>query len=164
MIVLEVSPALTIHARPREIAGSIAFPIHYLIFKGELRNFYADIQTRWVFLWFTIGSVVLTTVLLLNGQYGAVEEIFRIGLFQFVSGTSNTGFGTATIGGGTERAWTAGATFVVCLGMLTGAAAGSTVSGLKLIRVITLVEEISWQARDVFSKAHPWPSSRSVAW
>lgn len=92
-------------------------------------------------------------------------------VFERVSGfTSNSsrglehGFGSATIDRGTERAWTARAPFIVSLGMLTGAAAGSTASGPKLIRVITLVEEISWQARDVFSKAHPWPSSRSVAW
>lgn len=135
---------------PVMIAGSIAFPVHYLIFKGELRNFYTDLQTRWVFLWFSIGSIILTALLLSNEQYETVEETIRIGLFQFVSATSNTGFGTATIGSGTERAWTAGATFIACLGMLTGASAGSTVSGLKLIRVITLVKGTFWQIQDVF--------------
>lgn len=30
---------------PIMILGSIAFPIHYLILKGELRNFYTDLQT-----------------------------------------------------------------------------------------------------------------------
>ncbi|MDJ1430920.1 TrkH family potassium uptake protein [Halostagnicola sp. A-GB9-2] len=136
---------------PVMIAGSIAFPIHYLILKGELRNFYADIQTRWVFVWFAAGSITLTAVLSLNGQYETVEETFRTALFQFVSATSNTGFGTTTIGDGTERAWTAGATLFICLGMLTGAAAGSTVGGLKLIRVITLVKGTVWQIRNVFS-------------
>lgn len=34
--------------------------------------------------------------------------------------------------------------------MLTGAAAGSTVSGLKLIRVITLIKGTVWQIQDVF--------------
>ncbi|WP_232833865.1 TrkH family potassium uptake protein [Saliphagus sp. LR7] len=148
------SPLIEYAVVPVMIAGSIAFPVHYLIFKGELRNFYTDLQTRWVFLWFSIGSIILTALLLSNQQYESVEETIRIGLFQFVSATSNTGFGTTTIGSGTERAWTAGATFIACIGMLTGASAGSTVSGLKLVRVITLVKGTVWQIQDVF-----YPSS-----
>ncbi len=105
-----------------------------------------------MFVWFALGTIALTGILALNGEYDSLEEAFRIGLFQFVSATSNTGFGTATIGGGTERAWTAGATLFVCLGMLTGAAAGSTVGGLKLIRVITLKGTV-WQVRSVFTPA-----------
>ncbi|ELY57400.1 TrkH family potassium uptake protein [Natronolimnohabitans innermongolicus] len=145
------SPLIEYAVVPVMVAGSIAFPIHYLILKGELRNFYADLQTRWVFGWFAVGAIVLTALLWLNGQYDSLEETFRIGLFQFVSATSNTGFGTATIGGGTEQVWTAGATLFVCLGMLTGAAAGSTVGGLKLIRVATLLKGTLWQVKSVFS-------------
>ena len=143
------SPLIEYAVVPVMVAGSIAFPIHYLIFNGELRNFYADLQTRWVFIWFTVGSLALIGILAMNGQYDSFEETFRLGLFQFVSATSNTGFGTATIGGGTERVWSTGATLLACVGMLTGAAAGSTVSGLKLIRVITLVKGTVWQIRNV---------------
>ncbi|MFC7058336.1 TrkH family potassium uptake protein [Halovenus salina] len=135
---------------PVMVAGSIAFPIHYLIVKGELENLYRDLQTRWVFIWFGAGSVLLTGLLHRAGQYGSLEESFRIGLFQFVSATSNAGFGTATIGNGTEQVWTAGPVLLACLGMLTGAAAGSTVSGIKLIRVITLIKGTLWQIRGVF--------------
>jgi len=144
------SPLIEYATVPIMTAGSIAFPIHYLIFKGELRNFYTDLQTRWVFVWFGVGSLALAGVLHVNGQYANVEETFRVALFQFVSATSNTGFGSTTIGGGTQQVWSAGATLLTCLGMLTGAAAGSTVSGLKLIRVITLVKGTVWQVRDVF--------------
>jgi trk system potassium uptake protein TrkH len=144
------SPLIEYATVPVMIAGSIAFPIHYLIFKGEIHNFYSDLQTRWVFIWFSIGSLALTAILWANGQYATLEETFRVSLFQFVSATSNTGFGSATIGGGTEQVWSAGATLLACLGMLTGAAAGSTVSGLKLIRVITLVKGTIWQIQDVF--------------
>nr|WP_243700410.1 TrkH family potassium uptake protein [Halorussus pelagicus] len=144
------SPLIEYATVPIMVAGSIAFPIHYLIFKGELRNLYADLQTRWVFIWFAVGSLVLTGILYTNGQYATLEETFRVSLFQFVSGTSNTGFGSTTIGGGTEQVWSAGATLVTCLGMLTGAAAGSTVSGLKLIRVITIIKGTIWQIQDVF--------------
>ncbi|APW96648.1 potassium transporter Trk [Halobiforma lacisalsi AJ5] len=144
------SPAIEYAVIPVMVAGSIAFPIHYLILKGEVSNFYRDIQTRWVFVWFTAGSLLLTGLLAVNGQYDTLEETFRIGLFQFVSATSNAGFGTATLGGGTERVWTAGPTFLLCLGMLTGAAAGSTVGGLKLVRVLVLLKGTVWQIRSVF--------------
>jgi trk system potassium uptake protein TrkH len=144
------SPLIEYATVPVMVAGSIAFPIHYLIFKGEIHNFYSDLQTRWVFIWFSIGSLALTAILWANGQYATLEETFRVSLFQFVSATSNTGFGSATIGGGTEQVWSAGATLLACLGMLTGAAAGSTVSGLKLIRVMTLVKGTIWQIQDVF--------------
>jgi trk system potassium uptake protein TrkH len=144
------SPLIEYAVVPVMFAGSIAFPIHYLIYKGEIRNFYADLQTRWVFIWFTAGSLALIGILYANGQYDTLEETFRLGLFQFVSAVSNTGFGTATIGEGTEQVWSAGATLLMCLGMLTGGAAGSTTSGLKLIRVITLVKGTAWQIRDVF--------------
>lgn len=144
------SPVIEYAVVPVMVAGSIAFPIHYLILKGEVRNFYADIQTRWVFIWFSAGSIVLAALLAVNGQYETFEETFRVALFQFVSATSNAGFGTTTIGGGTEQVWTAGTTFLLCLGMLTGAAAGSTVGGLKLIRVLLLLKGTVWQIRSVF--------------
>ncbi|PSQ52429.1 potassium transporter Trk [Halobacteriales archaeon SW_8_65_20] len=144
------SPLIEYATVPVMVAGSIAFPVHYLIAKGKLRNFYTDLQTRWVFIWFAIGSIALTAILYVNGQYATFEETFRVSLFQFVSATSNTGFGSATIGEGTGQVWSAGATLLACLGMLTGAAAGSTVSGLKLIRVLTLIKGTVWQIRDVF--------------
>ncbi|QFU84216.1 TrkH family potassium uptake protein [Natronorubrum aibiense] len=144
------SPLIEYAVIPVMVAGSIAFPIHYLILKGEVRNFYADIQTRWVFIWFTAGTIILTALLSANGQYDTLEETFRISLFQFVSATSNAGFGTTTIGGGTEQVWTTGTTLLLCLGMLTGAAAGSTVGGLKLIRVLILLKGTVWQIKSVF--------------
>jgi trk system potassium uptake protein TrkH len=135
---------------PVMVAGSIAFPVHYLIVKGELRNFYTDLQTRWVFIWFSVGSVLLTGLLQQADQYETLEKTFRVALFQFVSATSNAGFGTTTIGGGTEQVWGTTPVLLACVGMLTGAAAGSTVSGLKLIRVITLTKGTLWQIRGVF--------------
>lgn len=111
-------------------------PVHYLILNGEVRNLYTDIQTRWLFLYFASGTLVLTGILYVREIYETAIEALRYGFFQFVSASSCTGFQTAD----TETGWTAGPTLPVSLGILTGGAAGSTVGGIKLVRVITLVK------------------------
>jgi trk system potassium uptake protein TrkH len=143
------SPLVEYAVVPVMVAGSIAFPVYYAVFRGDVGRLYRDLQTRWVFVWFAAGSAVLTLVLQLNGQYDTLAETVRVSIFQFVSATSNAGFATAAVGAGTEQVWGGGATLFTCVGMLTGAAAGSTVSGLKLIRVITLVRGTVWQLRGI---------------
>jgi trk system potassium uptake protein TrkH len=156
---------------PIMILGSIAFPIHYLVLQGDLRHLYEDLQTRWVFGFFALGTVGLVGLLLGNGVYapgrsyapetvslfagtvvldGGMAEVFtatRYGLFQFVSAASCTGFQTATNLG---TAWSAEAQLTVALGMVVGAAAGSTVGGIKLIRALTLVKGTVFRIRGVF--------------
>jgi len=152
---------------PIMILGSIAFPIHYLILQGDLRNFYTDLQTRWVFIFFAIGTLVLTATLfgqgfyrtetiafagiVLQGQAATLFQTFRYALFQFVSAASCTGFQTA---GSLGPGWTAPAQLTVTFGMVVGAAAGSTVGGIKLIRLLTLGKGILFRIRGIF-----YPSS-----
>ena len=62
---------------PVMILGSIAFPIHYLILQGDLRNFYTDLQTRWAFGFFVTGAVGLVAVLLADGTYDTAFEAIR---------------------------------------------------------------------------------------
>lgn len=152
---------------PVMVLGSIAFPIHYLILQGDLRNFYTDLQTRWVFIFFALGSLVLTALLFAQGVYhpgtvavagvvlqgdtAALFQSFRYALFQFVSAASCTGFQTA---GSLGSAWEPQSQLVVAGGMVVGAAAGSTVGGIKLIRALTLGKGILFRIRGVF-----YPSS-----
>ncbi|MFB6165204.1 MAG: TrkH family potassium uptake protein [Haloarculaceae archaeon] len=136
--------------------GSIAFPIHYLVLRGDVRNLYADLQTRWVFAFFALGTALLTVVLALSGVYGAaltpatLFAAFRYGAFQFVSAASCAGFQTAESLG---TRWPAGAQLTVTLGMVVGAAAGSTVGGIKLIRALTLVKGSIYRIQGVFYPA-----------
>ena len=165
------SVAIDLALIPVMILGSIAFPIHYLVLQGDLRHLYEDLQTRWVFGFFALGTVVLVGFLLGNGVYapgasyapetvslfagtlvldGGMAEAFtavRYGLFQFVSAASCTGFQTANNLG---TAWSAEAQLTVALAMVVGAAAGSTVGGIKLIRALTLVKGTVFRIRGVF--------------
>jgi trk system potassium uptake protein TrkH len=142
---------------PIMIAGSIAFPVHYLILNGELRNFYADLQTRWVFIYMTAGTVLLTGLLYHAGEYDSLFRTFRYGSFQFVSAATCAGFQTAV--GETAQTpaynvalgnWPTIAQLTVSAGMVIGGAAGSTVGGIKLVRVLTLFEAVQYRISDVF--------------
>jgi trk system potassium uptake protein TrkH len=75
----------------------------------------------------------------------------RYGLFQFVSAMSCTGFQTAVSSTNVALGnWTAAAQLTVTGGMVIGAAAGSTVGGIKLIRLATLIKGIQHRITDVF--------------
>ena len=136
---------------PVMILGSIAFPIHYLILRGDLSNLYRDLQTRWIFGFFGAGSVLLTALVYVDGPYESAFAAFRYGLFQFVSAMSCTGFQTAVDSTNVALGrWPAAAQLTVTFGMVVGAAAGSTVGGIKLIRLATLIKGSRHQIADVF--------------
>lgn len=134
---------------PLMILGSIAFPVHYLMLQGDLRNLYRDLQTRWVFIFFAAGSLALTALLYHNGPYTTLFQSFRFALFQFVSAASCTGFQTAAIG----ETWSPLSQLTVSFGMFVGAAAGSTVGGIKLIRLLTLGKGTTHRIMGVFYPA-----------
>ena len=121
---------------PIMIAGSIAFPVHYLMFQGDIRNVYRDVQTRWLIGLYAAGAILLGAILLDGGVYDGVQETTRFALFQFVSALSCTGFQTA---GGLGTDWSPAAQLTVAGAMTVGGAAGSTVGGIKVIRLILLV-------------------------
>ena len=133
---------------PVMLLGSIAFPIHYLILRGDLRNLYADLQTRWVFGSFAVGSVAMVAVLVQSGAYDGVAAALRYGGFQFISAMSCTGFQSAPI-----SEWSVTAQLVLSGGMTVGAAAGSTAGGIKLVRLLTLLKGTAFRISGVFYPA-----------
>ncbi|MFT4883768.1 MAG: trk system potassium uptake protein TrkH [Natronomonas sp.] len=136
---------------PIMLLGSIAFPVHYLILQGELRNFYSDLQTRWVFIYMTIGSALLTAFVYFGDTYATPFAALRYGLFQFVSAATCTGFQTAVDATNVALGrWPTHAQLTVTFGMFIGGAAGSTVGGIKLIRALTLAKGIRYHIAGVF--------------
>jgi len=136
---------------PIMLLGSIAFPVHYLILQGDLRNFYTDLQTRWVFIYMSAGSLLLWGLLYLTGPYDTVFGAFRYGVFQFVSAATCTGFQTAVDSTNVALGrWPAQGQLAVAFAMFVGGAAGSTAGGIKLIRGLTLAKGIRHQVSEVF--------------
>ncbi|GGL36539.1 potassium transporter Trk [Halarchaeum grantii] len=158
------SPLIDFALLPIMVLGSIAFPVHYLVLRGDLSQLYEDLQTRWVFGFFGLLSAFLVAIIYSQGVYQSTETItflgttltgnaaalfqsVRYGVFQFVSAASCTGFQTAN-SLGTE--WSMAAQMTVSIGMVVGAAAGSTVGGIKLVRFATLTKGTAYRIRNVF--------------
>ena len=136
---------------PIMLLGSIAFPVHYLVLTGDLREIYRDLQTRWLFGLAGLGSFVVWAAVYLGGTYDTPFAAVRYGLFQFVSAATCTGFQTAVDATNVALGkWPATAQLMISFGMVVGAAAGSTVGGIKLIRAATLVKGIRFRIGDVF--------------
>jgi trk system potassium uptake protein TrkH len=83
--------------------------------------------------------------IVLQGQAATLFQTVRYGLFQFVSAASCTGFGTTGVGD-----WSAPAQLTMSAAMVVGAAAGSTVGGIKLVRAITLVKGTLIRIQGIF--------------
>ncbi|WP_254533391.1 TrkH family potassium uptake protein [Natrinema gelatinilyticum] len=145
------SAAIDFALLPVMLLGSIAFPVHYLILQGDLRNFYTDLQTRWVFIYMSAGTLALTAFVYVTETYDTLFAAFRYSSFQFVSAATCAGFQTAadTTNVALGR-WPAQAQLTVVFGMIVGGASGSTAGGIKLIRALTLLKGIRFRISDVF--------------
>ncbi|RZH66645.1 TrkH family potassium uptake protein [Natrinema altunense] len=145
------SAAIDFALLPIMLLGSIAFPVHYLILQGDLRNLYADLQTRWVFIYMSLGTLVLTALVYAGDTYDSLFTAFRYSSFQFVSAATCAGFQTAVDATNVALGrWSAQAQLTVTFGMVIGGAAGSTVGGIKLIRALTLLKGVRHRISDVF--------------
>jgi len=144
--------------------GAIAFPVHYAFLRGrDIETLTGDLQTRWLFLLFGAGILVLSvqnalsvdavpaafaTSGFLPGAVPlgpAVADALRDSTFQWVSALSCTGFQSAPIG-----RWVEGGKVFLSGAMVLGGAAGSTVGGIKIVRGYMVARGIRWQFSRVF--------------
>ena len=116
------------------IVAATNFSLHYRFIKGDRRAYIRNKE----FLFFL--SVIGLATLIIGvdtyfNQYGNVPETVRFTLFQVVAIGTTTGFSTADY-----EQWSVTSQFVLFILMLFGGCAGSTVGGIKLIRVMVLVK------------------------
>jgi trk system potassium uptake protein TrkH len=128
------------------IAGAISFPIHYqLLRKGRLPALWQDAQHRALWILLALGAVVL-----LLENYWYADRFFGLdSVFQWVSALGTCGFSTVN-----PLDWNATGKLLLSVGMIFGAASGSTVGGLKLSRVVSLYKGIIWRFQRLVSKPH----------
>lgn len=126
------------------IMGSLALPFYFrIIFEKKFDELWRDIQTRTLLPYFLVGGLILSFFLLESER---IEQSFRAGMFQFVSGLSQTGWQTSNI-----AAWdTVSTVFLVCVAMFIGGSVGSTVGGIKIKRALLIQKGLRWQVAKIF--------------
>lgn len=126
------------------ILGSFSIPFFFkIIYKSRLREFWYDVQTRYLIMFFIFGSAILSLLMVLADS---VPHPVREAVFQFISGMSTTGWQSSNIG---IWDWKS-IVFIVAAGMFIGGASGATVGGIKMIRAIIIWKGLKWQVSKTF--------------
>jgi len=127
------------------ILGSLSLPFYFkVVHEKQISQFWKNLQTRSIFIACIFGSLLLSMMLM---KSGIISEPFRIGIFQFVSALTTTGWQTSDV-----HIWdSASVVFIVMAAMIVGGAAGATVGGIKIIRVLLIFKGLFWHINKYFS-------------
>ncbi|MFO7950743.1 MAG: TrkH family potassium uptake protein, partial [Candidatus Fermentibacteraceae bacterium] len=127
--------------------GGTSFVVHYSVLSGKPLSLFRGLEMR---LWWSL-LVGFTALILVerwaSGAMGGLEAEVRTTLFQVVSITTTTGFGTRDIGspyfGGLAR-------LLFLAMMVTGGCVGSTGGGIKVLRVGILYRQLKQELERIF--------------
>jgi len=114
--------------------GGTNFVLLYIMLKGNFSKLFQNEEFKYYVILVLGVTVLVTTVLFVNG-HGALEKTFRDALFQVISIVTTTGFATADF-----THWGAILTWIFFLLMFTGASAGSTSGGIKIVRHVIVAK------------------------
>ena len=111
------------------------FTLLYFGFKGKFKNVFKNDEFRWYFFSVVGLVIILSPIVYYSGVYNHFGTAFRASLFQIVSIITTTGFAS-----GDFTTWGPLATFIFFLLLFSGASAGSTSGGIKIVRIIVLMK------------------------
>ena len=109
------------------------FTLLYFLLKRKVKFLWQNDEFKWYGL-----SVIAMTALLMYFIYDpsrTFEEVFRTSLFQVVSIITTTGYATADY-----MNWVPVVQFLFFLMLFSGASAGSTSGGIKIVRIVLLMK------------------------
>ncbi|MDD2489207.1 MAG: TrkH family potassium uptake protein [Bacteroidales bacterium] len=124
------------------IISGISFPLIYFAIKRNFKRLWLNEEFKVYISIILIATIVVG--LIIYDPASNLESNFRHSLFQVSSILSSAGFISYDY-----TLWSAPATFLLFLLMFSGAMAGSTTGGLKLVRVILLFKN----ARNILQRA-----------
>lgn len=140
------SPLIKLAIMVVMVMGAISFSLHdRLLTTRRLNALLHNRQHFLLIVLLVIGTVIVTVDYFTFTQQWAVVD----GAFQWFSALTTCGFSTQSI-----FFWSSSNKIILSLGMIVGGAAGSTVGGLKLNRVLALCEAIAWRFRRPTIKSH----------
>ena len=125
--------------------GCTNFALLYFLLVGQGKKILQNTEYR-----VYVGILLVATGVVVGyswqaGTYSSLLEAFRYGLFQVVSITTNTGFGTADF----DR-WSGFAKGVLLFLMYVGGCMGSTSCSVKVVRYVLLAKSLWLQLEHVF--------------
>ncbi len=126
--------------------GSTNFIIHVYFFKGKIKKSLSHVELK-LFAILTLIFVPLMIISVVSIYSGHLWEAIRIGLFQFMSALTTTGFQTVP----TFVALPHFFNISVIILMVIGGGVGSTAGGIKQYRVALSIKHVFWNLRDRFS-------------
>lgn len=128
------------------IMGGTNFILHYNLMKGNWRNFYKDIEIRYLFIFILLATILVMVNLYQNNMYNHdLLVIFRNALFQVVSILTSTGFQSTDINN-----WPALSYHVLIILMFIGGSVCSTASGIKIYNIAIILKSIWWELQSIF--------------
>ena len=129
------------------IVAGINFGLHFFAFKQRsARHYFQDEEVRFYLVILLLTSLAVSAGLYMSAVAGATEAM-RIAAFHVVSIFTTTGFATENF-----AAWPGMLPFLIFFGAFTGACAGSTGGGMKVIRVLLICKQ---GLREVHRLIHP---------
>ena len=131
---------------PMMIIGAISFSIHVRLIRDRQFSLLWK-REEYRALWLLLGVGVV--VLLLENYWFQGSLLWIDSLFQWVSALTTCGFNTVEV-----ETWSGSAKLLLSVAMAIGGAAGSTVGGLKIKRVLTLYKGVLWHFRRISLRPH----------
>lgn len=132
---------------PFMMLGAISFLTHYRIVReGRFREALWESAEMRLFWALMAGGALLLAA---EHFWFAGEPLWVASLVNWVSALSTTGFATGDL-----SEWLPAPLLVLILGMLIGASAGSTGSGIKQTRVMLLFKDMAWHLKSIRMTRH----------
>ena len=128
------------------LLGSTNLIIHLFIFKAKLKKAFHHIEVLLFFILIVFFIPVITLSMMSTNDGGFFQNL-RVGLFQFLSAVTTTGFQTVEQFSGLPYL----INFCVIILMIIGGGIGSTSGGIKQYRVALSVKNLYWNIRDKMS-------------
>ena len=126
------------------IISAIAFKLHFLtIYKRSLSHYWKDPELKSFLYIIFFASVICVLTLIENNTKGEHLNVIWEGVFQIVSFATNTGFVSAS----NFYMWPVYLPIMLMIIALIGGCAGSTSSGLKVVRAVLFKKQAFLEAK-----------------
>ncbi|MGY6518566.1 MAG: potassium transporter TrkG [Lysobacteraceae bacterium] len=128
--------------------GGMNFGLHFVAWRRATMNPYQhDAETIAYLRILAVASIVIALVIWVGGTFNSFPEALRHATFHAVSAMTTTGFGIDDY-----STWAGVAPLLVVLLAVIGGSSGSTASGLKVARVVMLLQQ---GYREIVQLVHP---------